>query len=153
MLIKSPISLYSSCTSLNILKGTSSLHKTDGIYLFSLLRTFHLVLCVRLFGIFGIMRDGSLLIHSLASFICFTFKTSFKMVPTLYQNLSKMVLEKGSKFRVVLTIRFCSNFTIWYKYLLRNICRDFRIPMSTSSTARRKSLTSNYLQKMIFRAF
>ena len=37
--------------------------------------------------------------------------------------------SKSSKFRVVCTIRFCSNFTsMWYKHslhALRNVCRDF----------------------------
>ena len=37
--------------------------------------------------------------------------------------------QKKLKLRVVRTIRFCSNFTsMWYKYLLRNVCRDLRLP-------------------------
>ena len=42
-------------------------------------------------------------------------------------------LSKSSKSYVVWTIRFCSNFTsMWYKHFLRNVWRDFRLPMSAT---------------------
>ena len=41
---------------------------------------------------------------------------------------------KSSKFCVVPTIRFCSNFTsMWSKCLSNNVWRDFRLPMSASA--------------------
>ena len=48
--------------------------------------------------------------------------------------LSKMVnhfLSKSSKFCIVWTIGFCSNFTsMWSKYLSNNVWRDFKLQMS-----------------------
>ena len=48
--------------------------------------------------------------------------------------------ENKFKFRVVKTIRFCSNFTsMWYKHFLNIGWRDFRLPMSTLATVARNS--------------
>ena len=60
-------------------------------------------------------------------------------------------MSKSSKFHVVLTIRFCSNFTsIWYKHFLRNIWRDFRLPMSVLATVARKSFNGKFTGKKWF---
>ena len=60
--------------------------------------------------------------------------TSF---PKWYQCFVKMVnnfWSKSSKFCILWTIRFCSNFTsMWSKYLSNNVWRDFRLPMSASA--------------------
>ena len=63
------------------------------------------------------------------------------------------LVSKSSKFCVVWTIWFCSNFTsIWYKhFFLRNVWRDFRLPMSALATVG-IVLMENLLQKWIFRA-
>ena len=75
-------------------------------------------------------------------------------------SLSKMVInnpvfcQKSSKFRVAWTIRVCSNFTgIWYKLFLRNIWRDFRLPMSALATVARKSFNGKFTAKFSDRAF
>ena len=50
-------------------------------------------------------------------------------------------LSKSSKFCVVWTIRFCSNFTnMWYKHFLRNVTwRDFSLSVSVLTMVARKS--------------
>ena len=97
----------------------SSLHKNGGIY--HVYCNFSLGFMRPIAVIFGIMRDGSLLTHSLASFNCFSLKTYFRMTPTLYQKRFKtnLILSKSSKFRVVRFLRLCSNLdltSMWYKY-------------------------------------
>ena len=78
----------------------------------------------------------------------------------VFQNgvnaLSRMVLKKSgslskcSGFRVVLIIRFCSNFTyMWYKYL-RNVCREFRFSMSVLATVAQESFNDKFTAKMDF---
>ena len=77
--------------------------------------------------------------------------------------LSKMVLKKprfffffffwlkGLKFRVVWTIQFWSNFTsMWYKHFLRNVWRDFRLPMSALATAAGKSFNGKFTSTFDF---
>ena len=60
-------------------------------------------------------------------------------------------LSKSLKFRVVWTIRFCSNFTsIWYKHFLRNVWRDFRLPVSALVTVARKSFKGKFTAKIDF---
>ena len=63
-------------------------------------------------------------------------------------------LSKSSKFRVVWIKRFCSNFTgMWYKYFLRNVWTDFRLPMSvltTIMTVARKSFNGKFTAKIDF---
>ena len=53
------------------------------------------------------------------------------------QHIVKMVnhlFSKSSKFCIVRTVRFCSNFTsMWSKYLSNSVWRDFRLPMSPCS--------------------
>ena len=57
---------------------------------------------------------------------------------------------KRSKFCVVWTTRFCSNFTsMWYKHVLRNVWRDFRLSMSALETVAGKSFKGKLLQKLI----
>ena len=100
------------------------------------------------------MKDGSLLIHSLISFNCFSFRN-------LYQNgtnaLSKMVIKKqvflpkSTKFCIVPTIQFCSNFTsMWSKYLSNNVWRDFRLPMSALAMVAGKSINCKFTAKNDF---
>ena len=67
-------------------------------------------------------------------------------------TLCQIWLSKTPVF-VVWTIRFCSNSTsIWYKHFLRNVWRDFRLPMSALATVARKSFMANLQQKLIFRS-
>ena len=60
-------------------------------------------------------------------------------------------LSKNSKFCVVWTIRICSNFTsMWYKYFVRNVWRDFRISMLALTTVARKSFNGKFTAKIDF---
>ena len=60
-------------------------------------------------------------------------------------------MSKSSKFHVVWTIRFCSNFTgIWYKYLVRNVWRDFRLPISVLAMEARKMFNGKLSAKIDF---
>ena len=94
--------------------------------------------------IFGIMRNRRLLIHSLASFHCFIWKTkerksSFKMAPTIYQKRLNTHTPthpthpnqtQSSKFRVVWTIQFGLNVTSMWIKILRNEWME-KLPMLT----------------------
>ena len=70
--------------------------------------------------------------------------------------LSKMVLKNGfllksSRFRVVLTIQFCSNFTsMWSKYVSNNVWRDFTLPMSPLATVAGKTFNGKFTAKIDF---
>ena len=72
-------------------------------------------------------------------------------------SLSEMVIKKNpffvksSKFRLVWTIRFCSNFiSIWYKIFLRNVWRDFRLSRLALPTVARTSLNGKFTAKTDF---
>ena len=124
------------------------LHKTDGIYHVNF--TFPPGFTYQTTVIFGKIRDGSLFIHSLASFNCLS-KNLFQKSANALSNMVKKngFLSKRSKFRVVRTIRLCSNFTSkWYKYLLWNVWRDFRLPMSASATVSWKSFNVKFAAKI-----
>ena len=75
------------------------------------------------------------------------------MASTLCQKmvLKPRFLSKSSRFRVVWTIKFCLNFTsVWYKYLLNNVWRDFRLPMSVSAAVAGKSSNDKLTAKIDF---
>ena len=103
--------------------------------------------------IFGTLKDGSLEINSLALNNCFSYRNVFK---NSAKALSKMVLKtrflsKSSKFRMISTIRFCSNFTsMWYKHSLRNVWRDFKVLMSALATVAGKSFNGKLTAKIDF---
>ena len=65
---------------------------------------------------FGTLKDVSFQINSLEQTIVSATETAFKMASTFYQKLlcKTRFLVKNSKFRVFRTMRFCSNFTMWY---------------------------------------
>ena len=60
-----------------------------------------------------------------------------------------LLLSKSSKFRVVWTIRLCSNFTSICTFLW-NVWRDFRLPMSAIATVARKSFNGKFTAKIDF---
>ena len=98
---------------------------------------------------FGTLKDGSLQSNSLALNNNFSYRKIFQ---NGVNSLSKMVfkknlvfLPKSSTFRVVWTIQLCSNFTsMWYKHFSRNVCRDFRLPMSALASVARKSFNGKF---------
>ena len=131
------------------------------------------VMWCRTIVIFGTLKDGSLQINSFS-----ILKQLFQLQKHLQKWRQRFTkngankpgsLSKSSKFRVVWTIRLCSNFTsMWYKrfvlfcfcfcfvflfcfvfcvclfvfvfvLFLRNVWRDFRLPMPALATVARKS--------------
>ena len=60
--------------------------------------------------------------------------------------------QKAQKIFVVRTIRFCSNFTCMrYKHFLRNVWRDFKLPMSALATvAGRQIYYKNLFSERVF---
>ena len=120
--------------------------------------TFNLVTRVGSTVIFGTRKGYSLQINSLAFSRCFSYRNVFQ---NGVNALSKLVLKnsgflsKSSKFRVVWTIRFCSNLiSMWYKhflfFFLRNVWRNLRLPMSALAAAARKSFNSKFTAKIDF---
>ena len=92
-------------------------------------------------------------IVSLALNNCFSYRNVFQ---NGVNSLSKMIEKtwffvKSSKFCILRTIRFCSNFTsMWSKYLSNNVWRDFRLPMSPLATVAGKSFNSKLTAKIDF---
>ena len=97
------------------LKGTNSLQKTYEI--------FH-VYCIFYSGfmnqttvIFGITKDGSLVLNTLASWNSFTCRNLFQNYAndmSEYLTCETAFCKKSSKFCIVLIIRFWSNFaSLW----------------------------------------
>ena len=75
------------------------------------------------------------------------------MAPMVCQKWFKKTcfFVKNSKFCVVWTTWFCSNFTsMWYKHSLRNVWRDFRLLMSALATVTGKSFNSKFTQTRRF---
>ena len=71
--------------------------------------------------IFGTLKDGSLLINTLASSICFSYRNMFQNGVDASLKIVDAFLSKSSKFYLVRIIRKCSIFaSLWHKHLLRN---------------------------------
>ena len=106
--------------------------------------------------IFGTLKDDSLEINSFTINNSFSYRNVFRnCVNALSKRVLKtpVFLSKSSKFRVVWTIRFCSNFTsMWCKHFLRNtsIWRDFRLSMSALATVARRSFNGKFIAKIDF---
>ena len=100
------------------------------------------------------LKNDSVKINNSALNNCFSYGNIFQ---NGIKALSKMVekknvfLSKSSKFPTVWTLRFCSNFTnMWYKHFLRNLWRDFRLPMSALATVSGKSFNGKLTAKIDF---
>ena len=82
---------------------------------------FKLGFTCRITVIFGTLKDGSLLINTLASNICFSYRNIFQNGASALSKIVYAFLSKNSKFYLVRIIRLCSNFaSLWRKHLLRN---------------------------------
>ena len=69
------------------------------------------------------------------------------------QKKKNSFLSKTSKFRVLRTIQFCSNFTsMWSKCLSNDVWSDFWLPMSALATVAGKSFNGTLTAKMSFRS-
>ena len=90
----------------------------------------------RITVIFGTLKGGSLLINTLASKICFSYRNMFQNGVDALSKTVDAFLSKSSKFYLVWIIRKRSNFaSLWHKPLLQNYKWHFRLPMSAFATA------------------
>ena len=97
------------------------------------------------------MKDGSLLINTLASNICFSYRNMFQNGVDALSKIVDAFLSKSSKFHLVRIIRYCSNFaSLWHKHLLRNYKWHFRLPMSAFATAISNTLSKHQLFTLNF---
>ena len=101
--------------------------------------------------IFGTLKDGSLLINTLASNICFSYRNMFQNGVDTLSKIVDAFLSKNSKFCLVRIIRNCSNFvSLWHKHLLRNCRWHFRLPMSGFAMAIWNTLSKHQLFTLNF---
>ena len=109
-------------------------HKT--VWVCHVYCNFKLGFTCRITVIFGTLKDGSLLINTLASNICFSYRNMFQNGVDVLSKKVDAFLSKSSKFYLVWIIRKCSNFaSLWHKNLLRDYKWHFRLPMSAFATA------------------
>ena len=108
-------------------------HKT--VWVCHVYYNFKLGFTCRITVIFGTLKDGSLLINTLASNICFSYRNMFQNGVDALSKIVDAFLSKSSKFYLVQIIRKCSNFaSLWHKHLLRNykwcqhLQRQYEIP-------------------------
>ena len=105
----------------------------------------------RITVIFGTLKDGSLLINTLTSNICFSYRNMFQNGADALSKIVDAFLSKSSKFYLVRIIRLCSNFaSLWHKHLLRNYKWHFRLPMSAFATAISNTLSKHQLFTLSF---
>ena len=98
----------------------------------------------RITVIFGTLKDGSLLINTLASNICFSYRNIFQNGVDALSKIVDVFLSKSSKFHLVRIIWKCPNFaSLWHKHLLRNYKWHFRLPMSAFATAISNALSKH----------
>ena len=112
---------------------------------------FKLGFTCRITVIFGTLKDGSLLINTLASNICFSYRNMFQNGVDALSKIVDAFLSKSSKFYLVRIIRKCSDFaSLWHKHLLRNYKWHFRLPMPAFATAIRNTLSKHQLFALNF---
>ena len=136
-------------THYNSLRVRAFFHKT--VRVCHVYCNFKLGFTCRIIVIFGTLKDGSLLINTLASKICFSYRNMFQ---NGFNALSKIVdafLSKTSKFYLVRIIWKCSNFaSLWHKYLLRNYKWHFRLPMLAFAMAIWNTISKHQLFTLNF---
>ena len=117
-----------SCARLKMLRVRAVFHKT--VRVCHIYCNFKLGFTCRITVIFGTLKDGSLLINTLASNICFSYRNTFQNGVDASSKIVDAFLSKSSKFYLVRIIRKCSIFaSLWHKHLLRNYKWHFRLPM------------------------
>ena len=112
---------------------------------------FKLGFTCRITVIFGTLKDGSLLINTWASNICFSYRNMFQNGVDALSKIFDAFLSKSSKFYLVRIIQKCSNFaSLWYKHLLWNYKWHFRLSMSAFATAIWNTLSKHQLFTLNF---
>ena len=81
--------------------------------------------------VFETLKHGSLIIENLASNHSFIYRNVFRNGVNAISKMVNNFLSKKAKFCVVQTKLYCLSFTssMWSKYLLNDVRRDFRISM------------------------
>ena len=134
---------------IEILRVRAFFHKTVRVCHFYC--NFKLGFACRSTVIFGTLKDGSLLINTLASKICFSYINMFQNGVDALSKIVDAFLSKTSKFYLVRIIWKCSNFaSLWHKYLLRNYKWHFRLPMSAFATAIWNTISKHQLFTLNF---
>ena len=114
---------------------------------------FKLGFTCRITVIFGTLKDGGLLISTLASNICFIYRNMFQHGINALSKIVDVFFSKSSKFYLVRIIWKCSNFaSLWHKHLLRNYKWHFRPPMSAFATAIWNTLSKHNFSHLILRS-
>ena len=132
-----------------VLRVRAVFHKT--VRICHVYCNFKLGFTCRITVIFGTLKDGSLLINTLASNICFSYRNVFQNGVDALSKIVDAFLSKNSKFYLVRIIRKCSNFaSLWQKHLLRNYQWHFRLPMSAFATAIWNNLSKHQLFTLNF---
>ena len=78
----------------------------------------------RITVIFGTLKDGSLLINTLASNICFSYRNMFQNGVDALSKTVDAFLSKSSKFYLVRIIRKCSNLLVCGTNTYQGITND-----------------------------
>ena len=86
-----------------VFKGTSVFHKTFQVC--HVYCNFKIGFTCRITVIFGTLKDGSLLINTLASNICFSYRNMFQNGVDALSKIVDAFLSKSSKFHQVRIIR------------------------------------------------
>ena len=136
----------------NHLRVRAVFHKT--VWVCHVCCNFEIGFKCRITVIFRTLKDGSLLINTLASHICFSYRNMFQNGVDALPKRVDAFLSKSSKFYLVQIIRQCSNVaSLWHKHLLRNYKWHFRLPMSAFATAIWNNLSKHQLFTLNFECF
>ena len=112
---------------------------------------FKLGFTCRITVIFRTLKDGSLLINTFASNICFSYRNMFQNGVDALSKIVDAFLSKSSKFYLVRIIQKCPNFaSLWHKHLLRNCKWHFRLPTSAFAMAIWNTLSKHQLFTLNF---
>ena len=141
---------FNICTKkLTLLRVRAFFHKT--VRVCHVYCNFKIGFTYRITVIFGTLKDGSLLINTLASNIWFSYRNIFQNGVDALPKIVDAFLSKSSNFHLVRIIRYCSNFaSLWHKHLLRNYKWHFRLPMSAFATAISNTLSKHQLFTLNF---
>ena len=88
----------------------------------------------RITVIFGTLKDGSLLINTLASNTCLNYRNMFQNGVDALSKIVDAFLSKSSKFHLVRIIRQCSNFaSLWHKHYC--LIKELQMTFQTSDVS------------------
>ena len=95
---------------------------------------FKIGLTRRITVIFGTLKDGSLLINTLPSNICFSYSNVFQNGVDALSKIADAFLSKSSKFYLVWIIRQCSNFAS-LEAVAQTLIKELQMTFQTSDVS------------------